>query len=139
MPWSDLIRLLRCYRALPFLAFLSGVTGLQSQGIVEGSLRDSLGYPVPYAQVQGRRDAGLPWAIMGFTDSLGLFRLAPGQTHSLALRFTALGYLQQDTLLTRGKEGRCPPLSLVMPEAPVTLQEVVLQGDQALRIRPDTI
>ncbi|WP_088341613.1 TonB-dependent receptor [Robiginitalea sediminis] len=106
---------------------------------MEGSLRDSLGYPVPYAQVQGRRDAGLPWAIMGFTDSLGLFRLAPGETHSLALRFTALGYLQQDTLLSRGKGGQWPRLSLVMPEAAVALQEVVLRGDQALRIRRDTI
>ena len=102
---------------------------------MEGSLRDSLGYPVPYAQVQGRRDAGLPWALMGYTDSLGLFRLDPGQTYSLALRFTALGYQQQDTLLTRGKEGQWPWISLVMPEAPVALPEVVLRGDQALRIR----
>lgn len=126
-------------RTLILMFFILMAGQVWGQPVLEGWVRDTSGTPVVYAHIWVSDSSGVKRVGHAYTDSLGFFRVVPGDFGRIRLHVSGMGLRKKDTLLSRIGGGAWPRLKLVMQEEALALEEVILQGNKALKIGRDTI
>ena len=112
-------------RIAAYLAFVVFALSVGAQGVVEGTVYDSTGSPLPYVNI------GVLHTSVGTTSDMdGRYRLKVSQEDSVTLRFSHTGYRQEDLRLR--VEGTVRADMRLRPTAQM-LETVVISDDKVRR------
>lgn len=119
-----------------FLFFLLLGSKISMGQQISGTIKDSLGNPVPSVSVLLKEVRSQKIFAFTSSDSLGKFRIRSGDKDSLILQFSHVAFLEKKILLSDIPDKS--NLNIILYFSPKYLNELTLRSRQPIRINGDT-
>lgn len=111
---------------------------LYGQSIVKGIITDSIGTPIPSANIYLKNKETKSIIAFAYSDDKGKYKLKVNEEDEFVLSFSALGYGTKDVVILL-KESTLLTKNIVLNTTSYDLDEVIISTEKAISKKKDTI